>query len=68
MTQMIIFISSLISGAIVGAIPGFIGYKKRKKGLAVAGFISCVIGSFLLGLFLSIPLCIIFILIILLKK
>lgn len=66
-TGAVIF-GALIGGVIFGLIPGIVGYKKGKTGLAVAGFISCIIGSFLLGMFLSIPACIIFTVIICLSK
>lgn len=53
-------IGSLVMGALLGLIPGIVGYRKGKQGLALGGFFACVAGSFLLGLFLSVPLCIIF--------
>lgn len=56
---------ALMMGALLGLIPGIIGYKKDKQRLAIGGFIACVIGSFIMGLFLSVPICIIFTIIIL---
>lgn len=53
-------IGSLISGAIVGAIPGIAGAVKGKIGLGLGGFFACLVGSFILGLLLSVPLCILF--------
>jgi len=53
-------IGSIISGAIVGAIPAICGAIKHKIGLAIGGFISCLVASFLLGLILSVPTCSVF--------
>lgn len=50
-------IGSLISGAVVGAIPAICGAVKHKIGLAIGGFFACVVASFLLGLILAIPVC-----------
>lgn len=55
------FIHNTIIGMIVGAIPAIIGAVKQKFALGISGLITCVGGSMLLGLFLSIPICIIFI-------
>lgn len=63
-----VIFGALMMGAILGFIPGFIGYKKGKQGLAIGGFIACVVGSFLMGLFLSVPMCIIFTVIILISS
>ncbi len=63
-----VIFGSLMMGALLGLIPGIIGYKKGKKGLAIAGFLCCVGGSFILGLFLSIPMCIIFTVLIVLSS
>lgn len=63
-----VILGALIAGALLGLIPGIIGYKKEKQGLAIGGFIACVVGSFLLGLYLSVPICIIFTVIILLSS
>ena len=53
-------IGSLISGAVVGAIPAICGAKKQKLKLGILGFFTCVICSFLLGLLLSVPACAVF--------
>lgn len=63
-----VIFGALTMGAILGLIPGIIGYKKGKQGLAIGGFIACIIGSFLLGLFLSVPMCVIFTVIILISS
>lgn len=54
------FLGSLISGAIVGAIPAICGAMKQKINLAIGGFFACIVASFVLGLVLSIPVCAIF--------
>ena len=60
-------VGSIVSGAIVGAIPMVCGIKKKKLGLAIGGFFACLVASFLLGLILSVPVCAVF-LIFILKK
>jgi len=59
---------SLVMGALIGAFPLTLGFIKKQKGLAIGGFFACWIGSFLLGFFLSIPLCALFIGLILYKS
>ena len=53
-------IGSIISGAIVGAVPAICGAIKHKIGLAIGGFFACLAASFLLGLILSVPTCAVF--------
>ncbi len=59
---------SLVAGALIGLIPLILGQKRGMRGVGIGGFIGCIVGSFILGLFLSIPVCLIFTLIILLSK
>lgn len=54
-------IGSLLSGAVVGAIPAICGAIKHKLGLAIGGFFACLVSSVLLGLILSIPICAVFV-------
>ena len=61
-------IGSLISGAVVGAIPAICGAVKHKIGLAIGGFFACVVASFLLGLILAIPVCALFLFLIFKKN
>ncbi len=61
-------IGSLISGAIVGAVPAICGAVKQKIGLAVGGFFACLVASFLLGLLLSVPVCAVFLFLIFKKN
>ena len=68
MNYLAVVFGALMAGAIFGAVPAVLGYNKGKNGLAIAGFISCVVCSFIGGMFLSIPCCIIFVVIILLTK
>lgn len=53
-------IGSILSGALVGAIPAICGAIKHKVGLAIGGFFACIAASLLLGLILSVPVCAIF--------
>jgi len=52
---------SLLMGALIGAFPLTLGFIKRQKWLAVGGFFACWTGSFLAGFFLSLPLCALFV-------
>lgn len=63
-----VIFGALMMGVILGLIPGIVGYKMGKQGLAIGGFIACVIGSFLWGVFLSVPMCVIFTVIILISS
>lgn len=53
-------IGSILSGALVGAVPAICGAIKHKVGLAIGGFFACLVASFLLGLILSVPTCAVF--------
>ena len=53
-------LGSIISGALIGAVPAICGAIKHKLGLAIGGFFACLAASILLGLILSIPVCAIF--------
>ena len=63
-----LILGSLFMGAILGAIPLILGKARKKKKLAIGGFVACIAGSFLAGLFLSAPLCILFVILILAIK
>ena len=60
-------IGALIGGIIVGLIPFFLGKKRNNEGIGTAGLIACVVCNLLLGLLLSIPCCIVFVILILVK-
>jgi MFS family permease len=60
-------VGSLVSGALVGLVPLIMGLKKNFKGLAIGGFVACLVGSFLMGLLLSVPICVVFAVIIAVK-
>lgn len=53
-----VFIGSVIMGLLIGLIPLIVGLRMKKTELAITGFVCCLAGSFILGLFLSIPCCI----------
>lgn len=53
-------LGSLFGGAFIGAIPAICGAVKRKRTLAIAGFVTCIASSLLLGLILSLPTCAVF--------
>ena len=53
-------IGALLAGLIVGAIPAICGAIRGRIGLAIVGFVACVVSAFLLGLLLAIPVCAIF--------
>lgn len=61
-------IGALLGGVIIGLIPFFLGRKYGKSTLGIVGLVVCILGNFLLGFFLSIPACLVFVLIILLTR
>lgn len=61
-------IGSLIAGCIVGLPPFIWARKKGYNTLGVVSILLCVLGNFILGLFLSVPICIIFLIVIAVKK
>ncbi|MCI8341838.1 MAG: hypothetical protein HFE62_01275 [Firmicutes bacterium] len=60
-------VGSILSGAIIGTIPLSLGITKGKTKLGIAGFCCCIVGSFIFGLILSVPFCILFVALILKK-
>lgn len=62
-----IIMGAIIAGVVIGAIPAILGAVKGRIGLGIVGFFSCLIGSIILGMLLSIPLCAIFVYLILKK-
>lgn len=60
-------VGSLFSGALVGLVPLLLGLKKKFNGLAIGGFIACIVGSLFMGLLLSVPICVVFAVIISVK-
>ena len=61
-------VGAFISGVIVGCIPLILGFVKKLPLYGVIGFMACIIGSLILGLFLSIPICILFVALIFAKS
>lgn len=63
-----LLIGSLLVGTVCGLAPLITGLIKKRAGLGIVGFISCLVGSFILGIILGLPVAVIFTLIIALKK
>ena len=64
-----VIIGALVMGVVIGLVPLICGIVKRRIGLGLGGFAACIVGSLILGVFLSIPMCILFtILIFVLKR
>lgn len=61
-------IGALISGGIVGLIPFLYGRKKGYQTIGTVSLLLCMLGNFILGLFLSVPICIISVILLALKK
>lgn len=53
-------IGAVVIGALCGLIPFFLGRRRGRAGLGLAGLISCIVGGFLLGIILALPLALIF--------
>ena len=54
-------VSGLLAGTLIGIIPVILGALKCKFGIGVGGFFACVASGLILGLFLAIPICGIFV-------
>ena len=64
-----VLFGGFVAGAICGILPLVFALKKRRRGLAIASWISCVIAGLILGVILALPVAIIFtIIIVCLKK
>lgn len=61
-------IGSLVTGALIGAIPAICGAIKQKIGLAIGGFFACLVSGFILGMILAIPVCAVFLFLIFRKS
>ena len=66
--NMAVIMGAIIAGAIFGAIPAGLGKRYGQETLGWSGFGACVVGSFIAGMFLSVPCCIVFTVIILARK
>ncbi|MBM6869191.1 zinc ribbon domain-containing protein [Pseudoflavonifractor phocaeensis] len=59
---------ALAAGAIIGLIPFLVGKYNGNQNLGLIGFAACVVGNFIAGLLLSIPIAVGFVLGIILTK
>lgn len=50
---------AIVGGIIVGLVPLILGLKLKQNNMAIGSFIATIIGGFILGIFLSIPICIV---------
>jgi len=57
--QAMIFLSIAI-GLACGLIPGLLGLMRRQFSYALFGFVACIVGGYILGWILAIPLCVVF--------
>lgn len=53
-----VVVGALAVGAILGIAPLIVGLKKDKKGLAIGGFVACIVAGFVAGILLALPVCI----------
>lgn len=63
-----IVFGSLLMGALLGLIPFFYGRKKGYDTMGLICMVLCMIGSFIAGLFLSVPICLVSVIVIAVKK
>jgi hypothetical protein len=66
-TLLLNLLGGLVAGLVMGLIPLIVGLKKRQKALAWSGFGACILSGLLLGLLLSLPVAMIFLIIILVR-
>lgn len=62
------FIGALAVGFLIGLVPLITGIVKKRIGLAIGGFFACLAGGAVLGILLALPLCILFMWLILRKR
>lgn len=63
-----LILGSLLTGALFGLGPLITGNIKQQKSLGIAGFFACLVSGFILGIILALPVCIIFIVLIMVKS
>lgn len=62
------FFGSLLMGALIGLIPFFYGRKKGHDTMGLVCMLVCMLASFILGLYLSVPACLISVIVIAVQK
>jgi len=55
-----VFAGGFVVGLLCGLVPFFVGRKKDRASLGVAGLIACVVSGLILGIILALPVAIIF--------
>ena len=55
-----VIVGAIVAGVICGVVPLIVGLTRGETGLAWGGFVSCIVGGFVLGLIAALPLAIIF--------
>lgn len=60
-----VMIGAFLAGVICGLLPLFLGLSYKRLELGVIGLVACIIGGFIRGIFLAIPISVIFTVIIL---
>lgn len=61
-------IGALAVGFAFGLVPLICGLVKKRVGLAIGGFAACLVGGFILGLILALPMCVLFTVLIFVTK
>ncbi len=61
-------IGALVVGFVFGLVPLICGLVKKRVGLAIGGFAACLVGGFILGLILALPMCALFTVLIFVTK
>ena len=61
-------VGAILMGALIGLIPLFLARNKGYSGLGWIFWSLCLLGNFVLGLYLSVPICLVEVVIILIKK
>ncbi len=59
---------AVVMGGVVGLIPYFVGKKRGLESMGQVCLILCILGNFIAGLYLSIPICLISLAVLLIKK
>jgi hypothetical protein len=53
-------VAALVAGVICGLFPLVYGLTRGRTSLAAGGFVACVVGGFILGLILAVPMAVLF--------
>lgn len=63
-----VVVGAIVGGAVVGLVPYFVGKNRDWDDLGLMSLVLCIVGNFIGGLYISVPICIASVIVILAKK